>query len=356
MSPIRVLVVDDSVVVRRLVSDALAESPGIEVVGVASNGKLALERMEQLKPDLVTLDVEMPVMDGLETLKALRERWPRLPVIMFSTLTERGGRITLEALQRGASDYVTKPANVGSVMLARERVRDELVPRIHALTGRVAPQAATPQPRPTPTTPVPRGPVRPPKMLLIGASTGGPNALATLFAALPPLRVPMAIVQHMPPVFTALLADRLAAGSAHEVTEGASGTVLRAGSAVIAPGGRHLAIGGTTARPEVHVTDAPPENSCRPSVDVLFRTAATSLGGAVLAVVLTGMGEDGSRGARAIREAGGEVLVQDEASSVVWGMPGAVSRAGLADGTHSLDRLAAVISERVGVTTEMAHR
>lgn len=356
MSAIRVLVVDDSVVVRRLVSDALAEAPGIDVVGVASNGKLALERMEQLQPDLVTLDVEMPVMDGLEALKAMRERWPKLPVIMFSTLTERGGQITLEALQAGASDYVTKPANVGSVMLGRERVREELVPRIRALMGRAAPRTTSTRREPVAVDPTPRGPIRPPQLVLIGASTGGPNALATLFAALPALRVPVAIVQHMPPVFTALLADRLTAGSIHSVAEGVGGTSLSAGDAVIAPGGRHLAIGGTATRPVVHVTDGPPENSCRPSVDVLFRTAAVSLGGAVLAVVLTGMGEDGARGARAVREAGGEVIVQDEASSVVWGMPGAVSRAGLADGTLPLDSMAAAIGQRVGATTGMAHR
>ena len=349
MNPARVLVVDDSVVVRRLVTDALGEAPGIEVVGVASNGRLALDRIEQLHPDLVTLDVEMPEMDGLETLKEIRVRWPRLPVIMFSTLTERGGRITLEALQNGASDYVTKPANVGSVTQAKDAVRDELTPRVHALTGRAGFSETRVAPRrPTPVVPVERGTVRPPRLVVVGASTGGPNALAEVVASLPVLSVPVAIVQHMPPVFTQLLADRLATLSGRTVVEARDGTVLGPGSIVVAPGGHHLTVVGSATRPVVQITDDPPENSCRPAVDVLFRTAAACMQGALLAVVLTGMGEDGARGAADVRAAGGEVLVQDEATSVVWGMPGAVVRAGLADATLSLPEVAGAIARRVG--------
>ena len=347
MNPVRVVVVDDSVVIRRMVSDALDEVPDIEVAAVASNGRLALARIEQLQPDLVTLDIEMPVMDGIETLAEIRARWPRLPVIMFSTLTERGARITLEALQRGASDYVTKPANVGSVTVARERIREELVPRIRSLVGRSSVVRRSEQ---LATSPVPRGAVTPPQLVVIGASTGGPNALAALFAALPPLRVPVAVVQHMPPLFTGLLAARLASGSRHPVQEAVDGQSLGSGTSVLAPGGQHLAITGSRRQPMTRLVNTPPENSCRPAVDVLFRTAATTMSGAVLAVVLTGMGEDGARGARDIRAAGGEVLVQDQATSVVWGMPGAVARAGVADEILPLGSLADAIVARVGAT------
>lgn len=355
MTRTRVLVVDDAVVVRRLVTEALASDPTIEVVGTAPNGRVALSKIEQVNPDVVTLDVEMPEMDGLETLTVLRERYPRLPVIMFSTLTERGTSTTMDALLRGANDYVTKPANVGSVAEAQERVRASLIPKVHALAGSRRARGPS-RPRPTVArTPVPpprrRGPSGPPprvELIVVGVSTGGPNALAELVPALPAdLAVPVCIVQHMPPMFTRLLAERLDATSKVQVREATGGEVLRPGSVVIAPGDRHLAVARRGGALVTELRDTPPENSCRPAADVLFRSASEAVGGGVLGVVLTGMGHDGRRGAEEIVDRGGRVLAQDEATSVVWGMPGAVVQAGYADEVLPLSDVAAAIGRRL---------
>lgn len=352
MSRVRVLVVDDAVVVRKIVTDALAEDPGIEVVGTAPNGRIALAKIPQLNPDLITLDVEMPEMDGLETLTELRKLYPRLPVIMFSTLTERGASTTMDALLRGANDYVTKPANVGSVAEAQSRIRAALIPRVHALAGR------TPAParRPPTSSARPAGrsgaagrrPAGRIDAVVIGVSTGGPNALAEVVPALPAdLAVPVHIVQHMPPMFTRLLAERLDASGPLQVREAIDGEAVGAGQVRIAPGDRHLEVRrvGTQVRTVLH--NGPPENSCRPSADVLFRSAATTYGDHVLAVVLTGMGSDGKRGTELVRDAGGRILAQDEASSVVWGMPGAVVEAGLVDEVLPLSVIARTIASRV---------
>jgi two-component system, chemotaxis family, protein-glutamate methylesterase/glutaminase len=351
---IRVLVVDDSVVVRRLVTRVLEEDPEIEVVGVAANGRIALAKLAQLAPDVVTLDIEMPELDGLATLAELRPRWPRLPVIMFSTLTERGAEATLEALSLGASDYVTKPTGLHNAAEALETVKAELLPRIKALHGARqlsrAPHAAlaAPQPlAPVVRPPVRIGPVRI-DLVTIGVSTGGPNALAELLPSLPGnFPVPVVIVQHMPPVFTRMLADRLDTRCAVRVVEAEGGEVLAPGTVYIAAGGRHLTLHRQGASVLTAANDDPPENSCRPAVDVLFRGVAELYGPNALAVVLTGMGQDGLRGAEVIRVAGGQVLAQDEESSVVWGMPGFVVKAGLADAVLPLDRLAGEIGNRV---------
>ena len=346
MAPIRILVVDDSVVIRHLLSDTLAGDPGLQVVGVASDGRIALSKIAQLKPDLVTLDVEMPVMNGLETLAAIRSEDKKLPVIMFSTLTERGAAVTLDALAMGASDYATKPSNTGKTDVAIERIRNELIPKIKALCGV---RSAKPAVRAAPSPPRPRLRVnRRVDVVAIGTSTGGPNALAEVLPRIPDeFPVPIVIVQHMPPIFTRLLAERLAGQCEITVREGASGAVLYPGEAWIAPGDFHMNVVQAGVNWRLTVNQAPPENSCRPSVDVLFRSVAAAFGPNVLGVVMTGMGADGVLGAEAIRASGGEVIVQDEASSVVWGMPGLVYSSGFADGVYPIERLAPEITRRV---------
>jgi two-component system chemotaxis response regulator CheB len=360
---IRVLVVDDSVVVRRLVTRVLDEDPGIEVVGAAANGRIALAKIAQLQPDVVTLDIEMPELDGLATLAELRPRWPRLPVIMFSTLTERGAEATLEALSLGASDYVTKPTGLHNAAEAMAAVKAELLPRIKALHGRrrLSAAAATAPASPAPTVAAPAAaapkvaaPGRPANaridLVAIGVSTGGPNALAELLPALPAtFPVPIVIVQHMPPVFTRMLANRLDGRCAVGVIEAEGGELLRPGRVHIAAGGQHLALVRQGTSVVTVASDEPPENSCRPAVDVLFRSVAALYGSSALAVVLTGMGQDGLRGAEEIRVAGGQILAQDEASSVVWGMPGFVAKAGLADAVLPLDALSDEINRRVAI-------
>ena len=354
MPKIRVLVVDDSVVIRRLITDVLTSDPRIEVAGIAANGRIALDKITQINPDVITLDVEMPEMDGLQTLAALRKTHPRLPVIMFSTLTERGGLTTLEALSLGASDYVAKPGNVGSATAAMARVREQLIPKIKALCGgawasRDKVSAAIPASvRRVRLTPNGSMRDRRVEIVAIGTSTGGPNALAELIPQIPgDFPVPIVIVQHMPPIFTKLLAERLSAKSAIEVHEGAAGEDLAAASAWIAPGDYHMVLEKLGTRSRIDLNREPPENSCRPSVDVLFRTVARSYGASVLGVILTGMGQDGVRGCEHIREAGGQIIAQDEATSVVWGMPGFVARAGLADQVLPLERIAGEIVRRV---------
>jgi two-component system, chemotaxis family, protein-glutamate methylesterase/glutaminase len=360
MRKIRVLIVDDAVVVRRIVSDVLSGDPALEVAGTAANGHIALAKIEQLKPDIVTMDMEMPEMDGVQTLKAIRKTYPQLPVIMFSTLTERGGLATLEALSLGASDYVTKPANVGSVSLAIQRVQEELIPKIKALCPHIGTSTI-----PTPVRPsihravnssngkyespsIPGSRVQPVEILAIGISTGGPNALAELVAALPAdFPVPILIVQHMPPLFTRLLAERLGAKSSLKIAECIAGEAIEPGQVWIAPGGSHMTVEREGLKVRLRTNQDPPENSCRPAVDVLFRSVAQVYGAGVLAAVLTGMGQDGLRGCEMIHDVRGQILVQDESTSVVWGMPGAVAHAGLAQKVLPLDQLAPEILRRV---------
>lgn len=357
---IRVLVVDDSVVVRRLVSDALAADPAVEVVGTAANGRVAIAKIDQVNPDLVTLDIEMPVMDGLETLRHLRKDHPRLPIVMFSTLTERGATATLDALELGASDYVTKPANVGSVTASMEAVRNQLLPRIHSLCAGIAsnPRAASPLRPAAPTlglrppvaaaAPRPSGRV---DVVAIGSSTGGPDALAAVLAALPAdLPVPVVVVQHMPPVFTRQFADRLNGKVPLRVSEAVAGDAVTAGRVLIAPGDHHLRFRGSPTRsvtPVATLDQGTPENYCRPAVDVMFRSVVETWGGNVLAVVLTGMGSDGASGSAGVVAAGGSAIVQDEATSVVWGMPRAVVDVGVPAQVLPLDRIGPAIVERV---------
>ena len=344
MPPIRVLVVDDSVVVRKLLCDALASSAEVSVAGTASNGALALARIPQLNPDVITLDIEMPGMNGLETLAEIRKLYPKLPVIMFSTLTERGASVTLEALSLGASDYVTKPTNSESLAGAMEQVRRELVAKILCLGVHRASPAARIAPKISTRT----GSVGRIEILAIGVSTGGPNALAQVIPLLPAdLPVPVVIVQHMPPLFTRLLAERLNAQSRLAVREAENDRSLEPGSVWIAPGDYHMVVArrGTGVVLNLHQEAA--ENSCRPAVDVLFRSVASVYGRSALALVMTGMGSDGTRGAAQIRESGGEIFVQDEATSVVWGMPGAVVTAGIADKICPLQEISQEVVRRI---------
>ncbi|MDQ1725601.1 MAG: two-component system, chemotaxis family, protein-glutamate methylesterase/glutaminase [Frankiaceae bacterium] len=365
MPHISVLVVDDSVVVRRLVTQALSLDPDIEVIGTASSGRLALERIQQQLPDVVTLDVEMPDMDGLETLREIRRRHPRLPVVMFSSVTERGASATLDALTLGANDYVTKPTNAANQDAAMESVRSQLIPKIKALCGRAIPRERAPEvQRPAAPAAVPVVPRRPSGIdptgpidaVAIGASTGGPDALSKVLNALPAdFPVPIFIVQHMPPLFTRLFAGRLDSSSQLSVKEARDGDVPAAGNVYIAPGDFHLSLRRDAAgRPRMVVSQEGPENWVRPAVDVLFRSMAEVYGERTLAVVLTGMGQDGMKGSEPIIACGGQIVVQDEATSIVWGMPGSVAQAGLAQHILPLDEIAEHVlrvAHRAGSTT-----
>lgn len=369
MSKIRVLIVDDAVVFRRVVADELSADPALEVVGTAANGKIALAKLTQVNPDIVILDIEMPEMDGLTALRELRKTHPKLPVIMFSSLTERGASATLDALALGATDYFAKPS-AGGPEASLKVIREELVPEIKALcaprtpptpTGaagttsgeRRAVTGAVEAPRPAGTVGLSGGERRAVSrvdVVAVATSTGGPNALTALFAGLPAdLPVPVVIVQHMPPMFTRLLAERLAAQFPFRVEEGRSGGVLQPGQVWIAPGDYHMTVTRDAAGARVGLNQDPHENSCRPAADVLFRSVAQAFGPAALAVVLTGMGQDGLRGCEAVRKVGGQVLVQDEASSVVWGMPGFVAKAGLADRVLPLALVGPEIVRRVRI-------
>ncbi len=348
MRRIKVLIVDDSTVIRRMLSDTLAQDSQIEVVGTAANGKIALSKLTQVNPDVVTLDIEMPEMDGIATLEALRKTHPRLPVIMFSTLTQRGAESTLDALAKGANDYVTKPANVGSVHAAIESVRSMLVPKIKGLCQwyrdllkNENDKERSPIRRPLlMTRPVVKSNERI-DIVAIGVSTGGPNALAKILGRMPrAFPVPIVVVQHMPPIFTKHLADRLNGNGELRVCEARSGDLLEPGCVYIAPGDFHMTVKRNGPQVHVETNQSHPENSCRPAVDVLFRSVAQVYGRNALGLILTGMGQDGLRGCEAIADAGGRIWAQDEATSVVWGMPGAVIQNGLAENVLSLDAVA----------------
>lgn len=402
MGRLRVLVVDDSALVRRLVRGALDGDPEIEVVAEAANGREALLRLKEHEPDAVVCDVEMPEMSGIETVQAVRRQWPDLPVVMFASPSRESAHVTLEALHAGANDFVIKPsAAAGTAMaavieglrielggklkalvrgpgdlsaVARAAVRHGPVPRgetplpappaprpptpVPLPAQPVPPTASPPRPSPPPRPPV-RLPVREPAALrpartgryeavLIAVSTGGPNALAEVIPRLPrDLPVPVLVVQHMPPVFTRLLAERLASKSALAVVEAAQGDEVRVGTVLLAPGDQHLAVRRDGAVVRCALNRDPAENSVRPAADVLLRSAAEVWGGNVLVVVMTGMGQDGLLGAMLLHDLGAPVLVQDETSSVVWGMPGAVAKAGIAERQVPLSQLAEAIVSKL---------
>lgn len=339
---IRVLIADDSAVVRRIVTDTLGKNSDVDIVGAARNGKQALELIQSASPDVVVLDIEMPVMDGISALRTLRQTDRRTPVIMFSSLTTRGGEATLDALSLGASDYVTKPVSGGAMSESVDYLEKELVPLVlqwgrqskrRRTLNTVAPETRRTVPKACVSVPAKEvsKKTEPIELIAIGSSTGGPNALADVLGELPAdLGLPIVIVQHMPKLFTRLLAERLDKVCPLTVREAVEGAPLQAGEVWIAPGDYHMSLdmkGGLTF---LQLDQGPKENSCRPAVDVLFRSAAKYYGKRCLAVVLTGMGKDGLEGCRAFSERGAPIIVQDEASCVVWGMPRAVEEAGLA--------------------------
>jgi two-component system chemotaxis response regulator CheB len=347
----RILVVDDSVVIRLLMKEVFQATSWLEVE-TAGNGKVALEKVALRAPDLILLDVEMPTMDGLATLAQLRKDHADLPVIMFSSSTDSGSKMTVEALSLGASDYFPKPSTMGGGNGGGDAVnylRKGLVPKVVSLLER----SSAPRPRAQPKVDAPPAtrackpsPLARFDIVTIASSTGGPNALANLLPGFTrALPVPVVIVQHMPPVFTRLLAERLALSTGIPVIEAAQDMRLKPGTVYIAPGDFHLWLSRQPEGVDIVLNREPPENSCRPSADVMMRSAAACYGANALGVVLTGMGQDGLKGCESLRQAGGRVLVQDEKSSVVWGMPGAVTRAGLADEVLPLDAMGAVIKD-----------
>src|SRR5581483_6978680 len=319
----------------------------------AANGRIGLQMLDQCSPELVTLDIEMPEMNGLETLAELRKSRPKLPVIMFSTLTDRGAVATLEALSLGASDYVTKPSNSRPGGQGLDTIREQLIPKIRALCRRPGitapnlPEAC----RSRSTTP------RAAQVLAIGCSTGGPNALSEVLPVLPKnFPLPVFVVQHMPPTFTRFLAERLNKECSLPVSEVQDGDIVQPGHIWIAAGDLHMTTENAGLTSRLRTSHGPPENSCRPAVDVLFRSVAATYGAGTLALVMTGMGQDGLLGCQAIRAAGGTVLVQDEASSIVWGMPGFVARSGLADRILPLREIGLEIVRRVMAPNVAARR
>ena len=351
MRRIRVLVVDDSVVARRLVTESLAGVADIEVVGTAPDGRLGLTLIRDLRPDLVTLDVEMPEMDGIAAMSAIHAAHPKLPVVMLSSYTERGAVVTIEALARGAADYVTKPPSSANYHAAVRQVREQLVPKITSLCAAVLlpPPPSTAPARPAIPSAKPRPkPAGRVEVVAIAASTGGPNAIEQLLIALPPdFPAPIVVVQHMPARFTHFLAERLDSRSSFKVHEVAGGETVTPGTVWIAPGDFHMELERVKSSVRTRLHQGEPVNSCRPSADVLFRSVAELHGPRALAVVLTGMGRDALDGCKMIRDAGGQVLVQDEESSVVWGMPRIVAEAGLADQVLPLDEIAREMCRRV---------
>jgi two-component system chemotaxis response regulator CheB len=343
---IRVLIVDDSATIRALLSSTLSADPDLKVVGTANDGEAAVRAVSASPPDIVLLDVEMPVMDGITALKAIRRLHPKLPVLMFSSLTERGARATLDSLLAGANDYAAKPSGLDPADVA-ERIRTDVIAKIKALVPRA--QAAAGKPAVAKVVAARRPSTREPvRAVVVAVSTGGPTALAEVLPAFAvDADVPILIVQHMPAFFTGQLAERLQKICGAPVREGVDGQRIGPGDILLAPGGRHMEVVSERGEPRVRLTSDPPVNSCRPSADVLFRSAARVWGGGTLGVVLTGMGRDGLAGARCVVEAGGDVLAQDEFTSVVWGMPGEVVRAGLADAVLPLTQIGVEVALRL---------
>jgi two-component system chemotaxis response regulator CheB len=340
----RVMLCDDSLVIRGAIARMLDADPQIEVVARAGNGQQAVDEIARRAKagtpiDVVVLDIEMPVMDGMTALPLILAADPAIRVLMASTLTTRGADIALRALRLGAADYVAKPA---AAQIADDSFRTDLLAKIKGLARvRTARAGAAPAAPPTPLAL--RGALaRAPQLLAVGSSTGGPQALFTLFQGLgKTLPVPLVLTQHMPAAFTPILADHLNRLGALPCAEATDGQPLLPGHAYLAPGDRHMLVEGAPGALRARLSDGPPENFCRPSVDPMLRSAAQAVGGRLLMVMLTGMGHDGLAGSRQVVSAGGAVLAQDEATSVVWGMPGAVAQAGLCSAVLPLAGLAA---------------
>lgn len=347
MGPFRVMVVDDSAVIRGLLTRALEEDPDISVVTSVSNGELALRAVERTDVEIVVLDIEMPMMDGMTALPLLLKAKPGIQVIMASTLTRKNAEVSLKALANGAADYVAKPTSTSEIHSAGA-FKQELTGKIKAVAAaaraarksaplakggaatltRIAPKKN--QPLYQKPTVLRTAPIFPPEVIAIGSSTGGPQALLKLFAALgSDIRQPILITQHMPPTFTTLLAEHISRASRMLCTEGKDGEAIVPGRVYLAPGDHHMIVEVRGGRKVIGINQNPPENFCRPAVDPMLRSMAPVFGMRVLVIILTGMGADGRMGAEDIVAGGGTVIAQDEATSVVWGMPGAVATAGL---------------------------
>jgi two-component system chemotaxis response regulator CheB len=383
--PIRVMVVDDAVVVRGSIMRWVDAEPDMHVVASVRGGREAIEQVERMSPDVVILDVTMPDMDGITALPLLLEKKPDLVVLMSSTLTRRNAEISMHALSLGAADYIPKPESSRD-LTTTSSFRRELIDKIRALglrrkRGLTRPRIIPPAPSVGPASarvPAPAHaehrafeahpelvhtpsiapgvpdpekvllrpfPMMTPRVLLIGSSTGGPQALNAILAAIGAVidQVPVLITQHMPPTFTSILAEHLTRTSGRQASEATDGEIIRAGQIYIARGGRHMRVVRRDGEAVISLDDGPLVNFCKPAVDPLFSSAATVWGSWILALVLTGMGSDGTRGASDIVAAGGGVIAQDEASSVVWGMPGQVAHAGLASAVLPLDQMASKI-------------
>ncbi|MBI3477908.1 MAG: chemotaxis-specific protein-glutamate methyltransferase CheB [Acidobacteria bacterium] len=345
MPPIRTFIVDDSVLTREIVIEVLASDPEIEIVGTASSGEEALPLIERLRPQLVTLDLALPGMNGLVTLAEIHKLRPALPVIVFSAFAEPPMRVRPNSRDRGITEFIAKPNQRGSRQIVREEFRRQLIPRIKSLCA-ASRLPADSSPKGSPVSH--KFTSRPIDIVAIGASTGGPEALAALLTRLPEdFPVPIVIVQHMPVNFTRLLAERLALLTSLPVMEGKPGQRIDPGEVWIAPGDYHMTVVRQDGSAVLAMNHDPTEQGCRPSVNVLFRSLAKTYGPRVLAIVLTGMGADGTSGAKAVQDAGGEIIVQDRATSVIWGMPGRIVAAGLAPCICPIDRMAYEIIRRV---------
>lgn len=361
--PLRVMVVDDTVLYRKIVSDALATLPGVEVVGSAHNGKAAITKLASLKPDLLTLDIEMPEMNGIEVLNHIRQHAPHIGAIMLSTLTHEGGAMTMKALELGAFDFIPKP-QTGTMAENRKKIESAIAPMIRAFqrsllipdrlkpTSRPGKPVITPFPGKTSASRTLLTPFRRSKaeIIAIGISTGGPNALAKMLPMIPgDIGVPIVIVQHMPPMFTQSLANSLASKCAISVREAKQRDPLVPNTAFIAPGGKQMKIvaGADGKSRIIKITDDPPENSCKPSVDYLFRSVANHYVGRSTGVIMTGMGSDGTQGLKLLKKNGATIIAQNEATCVVFGMPKEAAETGLADAVLALNQIADMIVKTV---------
>lgn len=374
--PIRVMLVEDSAVVRGMVRQWLDAIAGVEVVQAAGNGQIAINQVQEADPDIILLDIEMPVMDGMTALPELLRLAPRAKVILASTLSRRNAEVTLRAMSMGAHDYVAKPSFVRQGNDARAEFEAEIVRKVRGLAGLQPRRDGQPGAHIEPTDtdkkgvgrwgagavglvpmPVAGQPIKlrkpsavPPRALVIGSSTGGPAALARIVAeAGPALRtVPVFIAQHMPPTFTALLGEKLAGLAGIEGGEAVHGAPVVPGRLYVAPGGHHMSLKRCDGGIEIQIEDGPPINHCKPSVEPLFQSAAELYGASTLCAILTGMGHDGVEGVIAIANAGGTVIAQDEASSVVWGMPGAAAAAGACSEIVALQNIGLRLSRALG--------
>ncbi len=367
--PIKILVVDDTILYRKVIGDILKSETDIEVVGTANNGKIAISRIVSLQPDLLTLDIEMPVCNGLEVLEYLRRNHPQISAIMLSSLTRKGGDMTMKALELGAFDFIPKPEG-GSMAENQAFIKETLIPKVKAYARRHAIKrllnkggsqtaghkvlsppkttATTPKTAPIKTTPTKRRNLTS-TIIAIGISTGGPNALTRMLPMLTaPIGVPIVIVQHMPPMFTKSLADSLNNKCSLKVKEAEDGEVLKNDTVYIAPGGKQMKIvANLDDHGKVKVTDDAPENNCKPSADYLFRSVASLYKERVTGVIMTGMGNDGTKGLRLVKRHGSPIIAQDEESCVVYGMPKEAVKAGVVDISVPLDRIAAEIIKTV---------